>query len=102
MHAQLITYELKDIDHEAHQKTMVADAAVIALMPGLVSKVWLDLTGSNKRGGFYVWQSPESMRAFMASAFARELMARPFLTNFLSADWQVPEAASKTTRGVPL
>jgi hypothetical protein len=42
MHAQLITYQLKDISQAEYLKQMVEpDAPIIAKVKGLISKVWL-------------------------------------------------------------
>ena len=55
MHAQLITYQLKDISQAEYLKQMVEpDAPVLAKVPGLVSKVWLTDEEKNTFGGFYL------------------------------------------------
>jgi hypothetical protein len=42
MHAQLITYQLKDISQAEYLKQMVEpDAPILANVKGLISKVWL-------------------------------------------------------------
>ena len=42
MHAQLITYQLKDISQAEYLKQMVEpDAPIFAKVKGLISKVWL-------------------------------------------------------------
>ena len=66
MHAQLITYQLKDISQADYLKQMVEpDAPVLAKVPGLVSKVWLTDEAKNTFGGFYLWENKNAMENFM-------------------------------------
>ena len=100
MHAQIITYHLNGISEADYLTSAAADAAIIAGVPGLVSKVWLANVATNTYGGFYVWQDRAAMEAFMASGLVAALKARPHLTGIASSDFAVPGALSATTRGV--
>ncbi len=101
MHAQIITYQLKDIDQEDYMKQMVQpDAPMLANVPGLHSKVWLSNPVENSYGGFYLWESREHMEKFMASDLVKAVVARPFLANVHSVDYAVPEGPSRVTRGL--
>ena len=101
MHAQIITYQLRDISQPEYLKQMVEpDAPVLANVSGLISKVWLSDVEKNTFGGFYLWQSKEAMETFMHSDLVAAVVSRPFLTNVSSVDYMVNEAASKITRGV--
>jgi hypothetical protein len=52
MHAQLITYQLKDISQPDYLKQMVEpDAPILAGVKGLISKVWLADIEKNTFGG---------------------------------------------------
>ena len=101
MHAQIITYQLKNISQEDYVNHMVQpDAPLLAEVPGLYSKVWLSNPGENTCGGFYLWESQEWMEKFMASDLVKTVVSRPFLTNVHSVDYAVPEGPSRTTRGL--
>ena len=87
MHAQLITYQLKDISQAEYLKQMVEpDAPVLAGVKGLVSKVWLADIEKNTFGGFYLWENKSAME--------------PYVTNVSSVDYDVNEKPSLITRGI--
>lgn len=101
MHAQLITYQLEGISVEDYQKEMVQpDAPILANVEGLVSKVWLADNDKNSYGGFYLWENKNAMENFMQSDLVKAVVSRPFVTNVNSVDYDVNEAASKTTKAI--
>jgi len=101
MHAQLITYQLKDISQADYLKQMVEpDAPVLAKVPGLRSKVWLTDEAKNTFGGFYVWESKTAMEDFMHSDLVKAVVSRPFVKNVSSVDFDVNQKASSITRGL--
>lgn len=101
MHAQLITYQLRDISQTAYLKQMVEpDAPVLATVPGLISKVWLADEEKNTFGGFYLWESKAAMEDFMHSDLVKAVVSRPFVINVSSVDFEVNREASLITRGL--
>lgn len=101
MHAQLITYQLKDISQAEYLKRMVEpDAPVLAKVPGLISKVWLTDEDKNEFGGFYLWENKSAMETFMHSDLVKAVVSRPFVTNVASVDFEVNQQASRITRGL--
>jgi len=101
MHAQLITYQLRDISQAAYRKQMVEpDAPVLAQVPGLISKVWLVDEEKNTFGGFYLWENKAAMENFMHSDLVRAVVSRPFVQNVSSVDFEVNQDASLITRGL--
>ena len=101
MHAQLITYQLKDISQPDYLKQMVEpDAPVIATVKGLISKVWLVDEAKNTFGGFYLWEDKTAMNDFMHSDLVKGVVSRPYVINVSSVDWEVNEKASAITRGL--
>ena len=101
MHAQLITYQLKDISQAEYLKQMVEpDAPVLAKVPGLISKVWLTDEEKNAFGGFYLWDNKPAMEAFMHSDLVKAVVSRPFVQNVASVDFEVNQQASRITRGL--
>jgi len=100
MHAQLITYQLRDISQAEYLQQMVEpDAPVLAKVPGLISKVWLTDEEKNTFGGFYLWENKASMETFMHSDLVKAVVSRPFVKNVSSVDFDVNQKASLTTRG---
>ena len=101
MHAQLITYQLKDISQPDYLRQMVEpDAPVLAKVPGLISKIWLTDEEKNTFGGFYLWESRAAMQDFMHSDLVKAVVSRPFVTNVSSVDFEVNHKASLITRGL--
>jgi hypothetical protein len=101
MHAQLITYQLKDISQAEYLRQMVEpDAPVLAKVPGLISKVWLADVEKNAFGGFYVWENKTAMETFMHSDLVKAVVNRPFVRNVSSVDFEVNRNASLITRGL--
>jgi len=101
MHAQLITYQLKDISQAEYLKQMVEpDAPVLAQVRGLISKVWLSDKERNTFGGFYLWDNKAAMEAFMHSDLVKAVVSRPFLHNVASVDFEVNQQPSRITRGL--
>jgi len=101
MHAQLITYQLKDISQAEYLKRMVEpDAPVLATVPGLISKIWLTDEEKNTFGGFYLWENKTAMEAFMHSDLVKAFVSRPFVNNVSSVDFDVNQKASLITRGL--
>lgn len=101
MHAQLITYQLKDISQEEYLKQMVEpDAPILAKVKGLISKVWLSDIEKNSFGGFYLWENKTAMQDFMNSDLVKAVVSRPYVTNVSSVDYEVNEKASLITRGI--
>jgi hypothetical protein len=101
MHAQMITYQLKEISQADYLKQMVEpDAPVLAKVPGLISKVWLVDEAKNTFGGFYLWANKSAMEDFMHSDLVKAVVSRPFVTNVSSVDFEVNQKASLITRGL--
>ena len=101
MHAQLITYQLKDISQPEYLKQMVEpDAPVLAKVPGLISKTWLVDEEKNAFGGFYLWENKTAMEDFMHSDLVKAVVSRPFVKNVSSVDFEVNQKASLITRGL--
>jgi len=101
MHAQLITYQLKDISQADYLKQMVEpDAPILATVKGLISKVWLTDEEKNTFGGFYLWENKTAMEDFMHSDLVKAVVSRPFVTNVSSVEFEVNKTASLITRGL--
>ena len=101
MHAQIITYQLKDISQAEYLKQMVEpDAPILAEVKGLISKVWLADVEKNSFGGFYLWENKVAMENFMNSDMVKAVVIRPYVKNVSSLDYEVNQDASLITRGI--
>ena len=78
MHVQIVTFNLKDIsDRRLPGRVRRASQAVVAQMPGLVSKVWLADEMTNTYGGVYTWVDRPAMEAYLRSDFFAGVAANP-------------------------
>ena len=101
MHAQVITYQLKDISQSEYLKQMVEpDAPILAGVKGLISIVWLTEEEKITFGGFYLWENITAMEDFMHSDLVKAVVSRPFVKNVSSVDYEVNQNASLITRGL--
>lgn len=101
MHAQLITYRLKEVSVEKYTQDMVEPGQrYFAGLATLVSKVWLADEANNRYGGFYVWADKTAMEDFIRSNVGVALMARTYLSDLEFTDWPVNETPSRATRGL--
>ena len=100
MHAQLITYQLKDMREEDYAAFCAAAAPAIALQPGLIAKIWLADPEANVYGGMYTWRDRQAMEAFMRGDLVASLAAHPNITNINSREFAVNEAPTRVTGGL--
>jgi hypothetical protein len=100
MHAQLITYQLKDMREEDYAAFCAAAAPAIAQQPGLIAKIWLANPEANVYGGMYTWRDRQSMEAFMHGDLVASLGAHPNITNIRSQNFPVNEAPTRATGGL--
>jgi quinol monooxygenase YgiN len=100
MHAQVITYRLKDLSPEEFSKLCETLAPVVADQPGLIAKVWLANPETNTYGGMYTWRDRQSMEAFMQSDLVKSFASHPSIVGLASQDFAVDDAATRITRGM--
>jgi hypothetical protein len=100
VHAQIITYHLKNVGQDEYLKICLSLAPVIARQPGLLGMVWLASPMTNTYGGTYTWRDRKSMLAFMKSDLVRSFAAHPSIVGLMSEDFEVLEQPSVLTRGV--
>ncbi len=100
MHAQVITYHLKDLSQEEYERLCEPLAPIIAAQPGLIEKVWLADPASNTYGGIYKWRDRQAMEAFMQTDLVKGFASHPGIVGLASQDFPVWEAATRVTRGL--
>src|SRR5262245_38702245 len=89
MHAQVVTFGLKDITEEQLHGALEADAQVFANMPGLVSKTWLRDSETNTYGGLYLWADQETYARYINGEVFASIKGNPHLENVESRDFDV-------------
>jgi hypothetical protein len=97
MHAQVITFGLKDITEEQFKGAVSADVPVFAAMPGLLAKVWLRDPETNTYGGLYLWDNQEAYEGYIKGEVFNAIKANPHLENVESRDFGVFDDLSALT-----
>jgi hypothetical protein len=97
MHAQVITFGLRDITEEQYHEAVGADAQVFANMPELLAKVWLRDPQTNTYGGLYLWADQEAYERYIKGEVFNTIKANPHLENVESRDFGVFEDLSSLT-----
>ena len=100
MHAQIITFQLKNVSHEDYARMCVTEAPIFAQLPGLIAKVWLASPETNTYGGAYTWRDRESMEAYMRSDLVKSFATDPTIVGFTSRDYAVLEEPTRVTAGI--
>ena len=101
MHVQIINFQLNGIDDAQYRSACDDDAAEFSALPGLLSKIWLADQPTNTYGGVYLWRDRTAMDGFVDGDVFRGLQADPRISNVTSRDFDVLEAPSDVTRGLP-
>lgn len=55
MHIQIVNFNLKGVSEADYRALCDQLAPAFAVMPGLISKVWLADAATNTYGGVYTW-----------------------------------------------
>jgi hypothetical protein len=100
MHAQVITFQLKNLSHDDYAKSCVEGAPILAQQPGLIAKVWLASPETNTYGGMYTWRDRQSMDAFMQSDLVQSLATDPSIVGLTSRNYAVLEEPTRVTAGI--
>jgi len=97
MHAQVVTFGLKDITEEQFQEVAGGDAPTFAAMPELLGKVWLRDPETNTYGGLYLWADQEAYEGYIKGEVFNAIKNNPHLKNVESRDFGVFEDLSSLT-----
>jgi hypothetical protein len=82
-----------------HTALVTPSAQHLAVVPGLVWKIWLVNEADREAGGMYLFESAEQAQAFLQSALVRDFAAHPTLSAFSVKMFEPVESLSKITRG---
>ena len=101
MHVLIVNFQLNGFNDAEYRAACDEDAAVFAAIPGLLSKIWLGDQSTNTYGGVYLWRDRTAMDGFVDGDVFRGLQADPRISNVTSRDFDVLEAPTDVTRGLP-
>ena len=62
MHVQVVTYRIADISESEFIAANREFAEMMAAVPGLIAKIWLQGDGADSFGGLYLWQDRRRTR----------------------------------------
>ncbi len=98
MHIQVVTYRTANISELEFIEANREFAELMAAVPGLLAKVWLDDADHNVYGGIYLWQDREACEAFLAGELWSEVLKDESVMDLVSRDFGVNEELTKSTQ----
>lgn len=98
MHVQVVTFWMADITDPEFIEANREFAAMMAVVPGLLAKVWLRDPDQNVYGGMYLWQDREACESFLAGELWAEAVKDDSMSELASHDFGVMEELTKTTQ----
>jgi len=96
----IVTFNLRDLSEEDYRAGCESEADAFAVIPGLVSKVWLADRESNTYGGVYTFNDRESMEAYTRSELYESIGASPNFVNLTASRFGVLDAPTRVTHGL--
>lgn len=102
MHIQVINFNLNGLSESDYRALCDQLAPIFAVMPGLLSKVWLADAATNTYGGVYTWENKAAMQTYMQSEIFNNVINHPQLTNITSKDFGILESPTQVTHGLAL
>lgn len=101
MKVQVVTFNLDGLTDEDFRRACEEQwAAIVAAMPGLVSKSWLANSATNTYCGVYVWENPAALEQYAETAFFRQFAADHRIANLHAEVFDVIEEPSRLTNGL--
>ena len=74
-------------------------ASQFASLPGLIWKVWMINESKQLEGGIYFFQDEASVKAYLDSPLAAQVMSHPALIDFDAKIFDVMDEVTAVTRG---
>ena len=100
MHMLVINFGLKGITESQFSQNCEAAAPAFAVVPGLLTKVWLADAATNTYGGIYTFKDRQSTDAYLKSDLFKALTSNPNLTDVSARGFAVLEKPTEITRGL--
>jgi hypothetical protein len=99
MHAQVVTYRIAPMSDPEFIEGNQEFAAMMAAVPGLVTKVWLkDPDENGVYGGIYLWQDREACKSFLAGGLWAAVVSDNSVSELASRDFAVMDELTKATQ----
>ena len=98
MHVQVVTYRMADISEPEFIEANREFAEMMAAVPGLLAKVWLQGPDANTYGGLYLWRDREACENFLAGELWAEAVKDESMFDLASRDFAVMEELTRTTQ----
>lgn len=98
MHVQVVTYRMADISEPEFIEANREFAEMMAAVPGLLAKVWLQGPEENAYGGLYLWQDRDAFANFLASDLWAEVVNDDSMSDLASHDFAVMEELTRATQ----
>ena len=98
MHVQVVTYRMADVSEPEFIEANKEFAEMMAVVPGLLGKVWLKGADDNIYGGLYLWRDQEVCQSFLAGELWAEVVKDDSVLDLASDDFAVMEELTKTTQ----
>jgi hypothetical protein len=104
MHVQVVTYRMAEkIGDAEFFEANQEFAEAMAVVPGLLAKVWLKGADENVYGGLYLWDDQTACETFLASELWAEVLSDDSALDLTSHDFAVMgELTSITQPGMQL
>jgi heme-degrading monooxygenase HmoA len=100
MHVLVVNFNLKGVSEQQYAKLCDDIAPAFAVVPGLLSKVWLKSSETGTYGGVYLFQDREAFDRFRNSDLFRTVQTHPNLANISAKDFGILEAPTRVTHGL--
>ena len=98
MHVQVVTYRLDEISDSEFNEANREFADAMAVVPGLLAKIWLKDPDRNTYGGVYLWEDRQACRNFLDSELWAEVEKDESVMDLASHDFAVNEEMTKVTQ----
>jgi len=98
MHVQVVTYRIADIGERDFIEANKEFAEMMAAVPGLLAKVWLQGADSGSYGGIYLWQDRAACENFLAGDLWAEVLTDDSVTGLVSDDFAVMDELTAMTQ----
>jgi len=98
MHVQIVTYRVEGVSDADFIEANREFAEAMAVVPGLLAKVWLKRPDGGVYGGLYLWRDHEAYEAFLTSELWGEVLNDASMLDVGSADYGVMEELTRATQ----
>jgi heme-degrading monooxygenase HmoA len=100
IHVQLVTYRIDGISEPEFIEANEEFAAMMAVVPGLLAKVWLKGSDENAYGGMYIWKDRAAFESFLASDLWKSVVDDDSVSDLESRDFAVMEELTRATQPI--